>query len=66
MFIAQVVGKSSIAQEERHVPCSNARCFAPLELQSSLGAWFYKYLVSAGRTEDKPELFVARTLETPH
>ena len=27
---------------------SENRCFAPLELQGSFGAWFYKHLVPSG------------------
>jgi len=48
MFIAQVAGKSSLAPEERNVPPSEAKYFAPPELQSCLGSWLYKHLVPPG------------------
>jgi hypothetical protein len=48
MFIVHIAGKSSLAPEERNVLLSEAKCFAPPELQSCLGSWFYKHLVPLG------------------
>jgi hypothetical protein len=48
MFIAHVMRKSSLAPEQRNVHLSEAKYFAPPELQSCLGSWFYKDLVPPG------------------
>jgi len=48
MFIGHVAGERCLAPEERNVLLSEAKCFAPPELQSCLGSWFYKHLVPPG------------------
>jgi len=56
MFIAHLAGKSSLAPEERNVLLSEAKYFAPPELQSCLGSWFYKHLVPPGLKTSRPKI----------
>src|SRR6266850_5313131 len=48
MFIAQGAGKRFIAPIGAQCAFREAKCFAPAELQSSLGEWFYKHSVPPG------------------
>jgi hypothetical protein len=48
MFIAQVPEKIALALEEPNTPVCESKHFAPPELQSSLGFFFYEHLISPG------------------